>query len=241
MDLAVKIRLLREALGLSIRDLAGRTGLNRDTLWKVETGQTRPRGTTLHKIARALRIDYHSLVDRDVDLESLREHLQRRSPGEPPDWPPPEALGKEGVDWAQPVGGGRAVPVFPVGADDDKDWGDGEFPVGVSDEYWPAIPGLDDEHAFYCKVFGDSMEPILHEGDLVYFTPSRASWRDGDICLIRTHEWACLKRVFAAGGSKVRLVPENRAYSERTVDLQTEVVQLHPVVATTRIMSQNGQ
>ncbi len=47
--------------------------------------------------------------------------------------------------------------------------------------------------------------------------------------------------LFAAGGSKVRLVPENRAYSERTVDLQTEVVQLHPVVATTRIISQNGQ
>jgi transcriptional regulator with XRE-family HTH domain len=52
----VAIRALREALGISVTDLAAAVGVDRTALWRIEKDGTQPRPDTLRKIADALGV-----------------------------------------------------------------------------------------------------------------------------------------------------------------------------------------
>lgn len=58
-----KIKLERNKKGISQLELAMRAGLNKNTIWKIETGQMSPTVQTLEKIANALELDFITLVD----------------------------------------------------------------------------------------------------------------------------------------------------------------------------------
>lgn len=64
-----KIRLERTKINLSQEELAFRAGVNKNTIWKIETGQVSPQIDTLEKIANALGMDLNALIlDNKVDL-----------------------------------------------------------------------------------------------------------------------------------------------------------------------------
>ncbi len=64
-----KVKLERAKKGYSQEELAGRAGVNKNTIWKIETGQTSPNIQTLEKIAQALDMDFSALTDvSKVDL-----------------------------------------------------------------------------------------------------------------------------------------------------------------------------
>lgn len=64
-----KIKLERTKKGLSQEELAFRAGLNKNTIWKIETSKVSPTVETLEKIAKALEIDFATLTDvTKVDL-----------------------------------------------------------------------------------------------------------------------------------------------------------------------------
>ena len=64
-----KIKLERNKKDLSQQELALRAGLDKNTIWKIETGQVSPTIVTLEKIAMALEIDFATLTDvTKVDL-----------------------------------------------------------------------------------------------------------------------------------------------------------------------------
>lgn len=128
--------------------------------------------------------------------------------------------------------GARLAPVFDIGADFDRDWHDGDFPIGHGHDERPAFNG--DPAGFWCQLHGDSMEPELREGDLLYFSPEWTTPADGDICLVRTHEFATIKRVFRSAGGKARLAASNPRYPDRLVDLAEEVIQLHKALYVAR-------
>lgn len=69
--LGVRIRLLRESRGLSVRALANLAGINPGTLQKVENKQTSPSVSTLKSILQALGTTlgefFSSLEDEDVE------------------------------------------------------------------------------------------------------------------------------------------------------------------------------
>ena len=64
-----KIKLERIKRNLSQDELASRAKINKNTIWKIETGQVSPTIQTLEKIAAALEIDFATLIDvSKVDL-----------------------------------------------------------------------------------------------------------------------------------------------------------------------------
>lgn len=61
-----KVRAAREAKFLSQRELAGKAGVNHNTVWRIEGGgavEVHPR--TIRKIAEALSVDPASLVPEE--------------------------------------------------------------------------------------------------------------------------------------------------------------------------------
>ncbi|MBO5447063.1 helix-turn-helix transcriptional regulator [bacterium] len=64
-----KIKLERNKKGFSQEELASRANINKNTIWKIETGQVSPNICTLEKIAHALEIEFTTLMDvSKVDL-----------------------------------------------------------------------------------------------------------------------------------------------------------------------------
>jgi len=57
------LKALRESRHLSIRDLADQAGLSYAHLHKIESGKVSPSLRTLDRIATALKISIHALID----------------------------------------------------------------------------------------------------------------------------------------------------------------------------------
>lgn len=55
-DFAQQLRSLREAQGLSVRGLANLVGVSSVTVWKWESGGTKPRGRMIAPLAKALGV-----------------------------------------------------------------------------------------------------------------------------------------------------------------------------------------
>lgn len=67
--ISLKVKFERQKKGLSQEALALEAGLSRNSISKIETGQVSPTIQTLEKIAKALGIDFMTLVDvSKVDL-----------------------------------------------------------------------------------------------------------------------------------------------------------------------------
>ncbi len=66
-----------------------------------------------------------------------------------------------------------------------------------------------DADAFALEVVGDSMSPLLDEGDIVVCSP-RAQWADGDPCFIEMRDRSdTVKCVYRLGDGRVELRPLN--------------------------------
>lgn len=118
--------------------------------------------------------------------------------------------------------GGRGIPVInraPAGQVlDYEEYG---IDSGQGFEYidWGDVT---DDLAFAVIVVGESMEPRIHEGDYLVFTPMtipkpRAKLEHGDVVFIRftqesDHEGCTLARWFIEEGGKIRLHKDNPKY-----------------------------
>ncbi len=64
-----KIKLERNKRDLSQLELANLAGVDKNTIWKIETGQVSPTLDTIEKIAKALGMEFNELTDvSKVDL-----------------------------------------------------------------------------------------------------------------------------------------------------------------------------
>jgi transcriptional regulator with XRE-family HTH domain len=78
-----RVRALREAMGLSLRDLAERSGVGAQTLSQVERGETSPTLASAAKIASGLELTLSQLLRLDegqhvaVSRASGRRHYER--------------------------------------------------------------------------------------------------------------------------------------------------------------------
>ena len=69
VKIAKKIKLERTKRDLSQQELALLADVDKNTIWKIETNQVSPTVVTLEKIAKALKMDFASLIDvSKVDL-----------------------------------------------------------------------------------------------------------------------------------------------------------------------------
>jgi transcriptional regulator with XRE-family HTH domain len=60
------LKRLRQARGLSLRALAARTGLPRESIARFERPATDPRGSTLRVLARGLRVPVCALFEEET-------------------------------------------------------------------------------------------------------------------------------------------------------------------------------
>ena len=61
--ICLKIKFERQKKGLSQEEVALKSGLSRNAIWKIESGRVSPTVDSLEKIATALDIEFLELMD----------------------------------------------------------------------------------------------------------------------------------------------------------------------------------
>lgn len=89
--------------------------------------------------------------------------------------------------------------------------GEGAFDTFRFSRRWLAEQGLESAQLSAIKVEGDSMEPLLNDGDEILVDRSPRPFRDG-IHVVRLGETLMVKRVANAGPGRVALLSQNMAY-----------------------------
>lgn len=151
MEIGERIKTLRAAKGLTLYQLARRTGLQYTALKKIEEGKTDPRADTLFKIARGIGVELARFFAEDAALR------------------PPVVL-----NIVPPARGQRAfqpkfLATLPLFADA-ASLGTGREINELDIEAFLVVPKdqLPNEENCYCiKTTGESMAPIFSSGDVV--------------------------------------------------------------------------
>lgn len=105
---------------------------------------------------------------------------------------------------------------------------DAGFPVGGGwDEM--SLPEIGDPNAYALEISGDSMEPVLRDGDTVVVSPS-APIRRGDRVVAKTVAGEVMAKQLARRSAKrIELKSLNPAHRDRTFDLG-EVSWVHRII-----------
>ena len=88
------------------------------------------------------------------------------------------------------------------------------------------------KHIDALEVRGDSMEPLIHDGDLVAVDRSRREIREGGVYVVRIGEELFIKRIERMGEGRWRCVSVNPLYGEIPVDAE----ELHVVGEAVAVM-----
>ncbi|HMB96792.1 MAG TPA: XRE family transcriptional regulator, partial [Tepidisphaeraceae bacterium] len=217
--LGPKLRRQRRRLGLTLDELAGRTGISKPYLSLIETSRVPnpPSDEKLRRLEQTLGFTAGELLSQahlqrtPRDVRAMLQKLLRKDQGQP-------AGGEEQANSNSPLDEAylsgalqelvdksssnleavttNAVPVVNrVSAGYPKDFSDLNYPKGVADDY-VGCPDVHDKDAFAARVHGDSMQPKYHEGDIVIFSPAAAA-KNGDDCFVRFDDGnTTFKRVF---------------------------------------------
>ena len=81
---------------------------------------------------------------------------------------------------------------------------------------WLREQGLEPGQLSAIRVVGDSMEPLLREGDDLLVDTARRPFRDG-VYVVRLDDTLLVKRVTSRGGGQLSLLSQNMAYPPVTV------------------------
>ena len=94
-------------------------------------------------------------------------------------------------------------------------------------EDWLAVPGLSGRKLFGIKVKGDSMEPLLHEGNILIIDPVKIFQRG--IAVVRHKEGYKIRNVRKKGKYNFFLMPMNHSYEDEEITLDEETRLYVPV------------
>lgn len=181
-----RIKLLRTERGITQEQLASMLKVSRSTIGMYESGKREPDFETSEAIADIFNVDMDFLMGRS-DVE--RKHPLTPTTVIPPGFQPmPEMTTVPIV--------GRIACGTPILAEQNIE-GSACVPAR-----WRATFSL------VCK--GDSMEPKIHDGDLVAIR-KQPEVENGEIAAVRIGEEATLKRVYKRDGF-LELRPENSNY-----------------------------
>jgi len=222
--LGAKLRRQRRKLGLTLDELATRTGISKPYLSLIETGRVinPPSDEKLGWLEQALAFAPGELVSQahlqrtPSDVRAVLQKLIGEEAGVKMEKTDARVnLGAHlGVDLDNAYLSGvlqqmverassnveriatNAVPVINrVSAGYPSDFTDLSYPPKVADEY-VGCPEVNDKDAFAARVHGESMLPKYRPGDIVIFSPA-ADPRDGDDCFVRFDDGqTTFKRVF---------------------------------------------
>ncbi|WP_114521975.1 S24 family peptidase [Altererythrobacter sp. ZODW24] len=138
----------------------------------------------------------------------------------------PDDVGEGGAARTRRAGY-AAIPRLPLGASAGPGASsDNEQPydtLGFS-QRWLREQGLDPAMLSAIEVKGDSMEPLLRDGDEILVDTTPRALRDG-IHVVRLGDTLLVKRVQAVGAERLSLISQNEAYAAIEVDAsEAEIV-----------------
>lgn len=199
MTFADRLRRRREELGLSRGALAGLLGVSLSAISNYETGVSFPKEETLLRLFDALQTDPNTLFQ-----DSFRASRRPLTPSERQlldRWQALSPKGRETVlqlcDALQayqeeaPAAEPRLIPLYHSSAAAGY-----AAPVfGEDFDYIPVEGGVPPAAEYAVRIQGDSMRPLIEDGDIVYVNhdPLRSGdvgifWVDGDMLCKQYHK-----------------------------------------------------
>ncbi len=187
-DFAERLTQALDLRGLSAADLSRATGVSEGTISCYKKGKYQAKQNRVYDFARALRVDPAWLMGYDVPMEPQGQSAPAKPIIPPGFLPMPEMTTVPIV--------GRIACGTPILAEQNIE-GSACMPAR-----WRATFSL------ICK--GDSMEPKIHDGDLVAIR-KQPEVENGEIAAVRIGEEATLKRVYRHE-NMLELRPENPTF-----------------------------
>lgn len=173
-----------------------------------------------------------SALARQAGLDPTTFNKSKRRSHDGKDrWPSTESLSKvlsvmnvSFEDFAQLVanqsgrGAGLSVPLIGLAqAGDEGYFDDAGFPVGGS---WDEVrmPGVSDDNTYALEISGDSMHPVLRDGDRVLVSPNE-DVRRGDRVIVKTMSGEVMaKELKRMTDTRIELISLNPDYKDRVLD-----------------------
>lgn len=187
-DFAERLTQALELRGLSAADLSRAAGVSEGTISCYKNGRYQAKQNRVYDFAKILNVDPAWLMGYDVPMEPQGENASTK-PTTPPGFQPMPEMATVPIV-------GRIACGTPILAEQNIE---GSTCVPAR---WRATFSL------VCK--GDSMEPKIHDGDLVAIR-KQPEVENGEIAAVRIGEEATLKRVYKREGF-LELRPENSNY-----------------------------
>ena len=208
MDISEKIRILRKNRDMSQGELAKAVGVSLDTVSRWEKGKRSPRYEDIVSLALAFGVSVSALMGEADAAASKEVQHELRSNG--------RLIPREQLMW---------VPVISpevkicAGNGNDYSYSDLEWivvdRVPIVDGELSALYSADSLLAMYVE--GDSMEPQIHDGDLVVFNHD-AAWVPGNIMVVCLDGRRMVKGMLSQGEGRPPLLRSaNRDYEDISV------------------------
>lgn len=211
---------LRKQDGLTQAELALRLGLAKSTISMYERGKREPDFETLEAIADYFNVDMNRLtgispssVPAPSDI-SVREYALIRSyrKASPSDRQIIDnIIARYPSDDAKAVPSEKTVPLFGTAAAA----GPGEFDTGLPWEEY-AVPASSCAD-FAVRVSGDSMEPVLHDGQIVLCVEKAP--QIGDVAVMMVNGALVVKQFIRDNYGNLYLRSLNRARKDLDLDI----------------------
>nr|DAG67484.1 MAG TPA: Repressor protein CI [Caudoviricetes sp.] len=197
------LRNLRISRDITQSDLAAKLGVSRSTVGMYETGAREPDFEAMEAIADIFNVDMDYLMGRS--------QVERKHPITPPESEiPPGFQPMPDMDMVPLVG--RIACGTPITAEENV-----ERMVCVPSKW---------HSTFTLTCEGSSMEPRIHDGDLVAIR-SQPTVENGEVAAVRIGEEATLKHVYLHENF-IELRPENPAFESIILskeDMNTVVIE----------------
>lgn len=207
--LGKRIKFFREQCGVSQEEIAHRIGVHVNTIARWERDETTPRGTSLWKLANALGTTADHLLDGDQ--ETPDQEAQNL---------PASNVSHVDIMQVPVIGNVKACCGNGNAYATDVEWDIiGYYPVPKS--YLVGYSWQVGDNGFRCmRIEGDSMEPRLHEDDLILF--ASLELRNGEFGLVKYSDRLLVRGVLFEGKKNVRLRALNKDYRDIVVNLDND-------------------
>ena len=213
------LRRAREREGISLSALAKKTGYGAAILDQLENGAIRASENLIEVLCRALPgLSKEDLMGGSDHPWVMREDQLEATIGTKPKLALPEGMK------------GRYVPLLSSAQAGTWDANHSE----ASYDYTSILAlNLDDRRAFAIKVSGNSMEPAIHEGDIVVCSPTQQI-HNGEAAVVRTRSEQVFIKFWHKRGERVLLERDANAdyKGDRGVSVVSEIAGAWPIVET---------
>lgn len=199
MNLGTVIRRLREEQKLTGVQLAARTGLNQSYLSKLERGKAGYSPEGLARIARELGTTSAAILEESGDGTPRRITAYAiKEMSSEDDYDPAEGVMIPVSDMEVSGGSGRVVPEFT----------DSKYRLHFTRK-WLKEKGSNERDVRVSKVRGESMQPILWDGDNVVLDVSRKAIKNERVFAIAYGGEARVKRLHLLADGRLRIASDN--------------------------------